>query len=399
VTRLAVVGAGIVGLAVARRLMLASPGASVVVIERENAVGTHQSGHNSGVIHSGLYYTPGSLKAELCLAGGELLKSFCAEHSILVKPCGKVVVAVEPAELARLQALFERGVENGVPELQIVDAAGLRELEPHVAGLRAIYSPRTSVVDFTAVTRALGDEVAASGQLWLGTEVMSVMPRGGGLVRLELTGARAGHFDCDFAIVCAGLQSDRVAVRSGADPEPRIVPFRGSYWRLRPSVRHLVRGLVYPVPDPRYPFLGIHLTKTVGGEVLIGPNAFLGFSRDDYSSWAFDWDDVRDTLRWPGFARFARSNWRAGAREISHSVSRWGFARATRRYLPELTAGDLEPAVAGIRAQAMLRDGSLVDDFWLESRDGVLDVRNAPSPAATASFAIADHICKQAGLI
>jgi L-2-hydroxyglutarate oxidase LhgO len=279
-----------------------------------------------------------------------------------------------------------------------VQGAALRELEPHVAGLRAIHSPTTSVVDYKAVTRALATEVTASGQLWLGTEVVSVLPQPGGLVRLELAGSHAGHFDCDFAIVCAGLQSDRVAVRSGADAEPRIVPFRGSYYRLRPSARHLVGGLVYPVPDPRYPFLGIHLTKTVDGGVLVGPNAFLGFSRDNYSSWAFDWTDVRETLTWPGFARFARTNWRAGARELSHSMSRRGFASAVRRYVPELTLGDLEPAVAGIRAQAMRRDGSLVDDFWLEARDGVLDVRNAPSPAATAAFAIADHICERAGL-
>lgn len=397
-TRLVVVGAGIVGLAVARRLLRANPTASVVVIEREDAVGSHQTGHNSGVIHSGLYYLPGSLKAELCVSGSRMMKGFCAEHSIPVEPCGKVVVAVADSELARLEALFERGVENGVPGLRLVEGAALRELEPRVAGLRAIHSPTTSVVDYAEVTRALADEVRASGQLWLGTEVVSVLPQSGGLVRLELAGGHVGHFDCDFAILCAGLQSDRVAERSGADPEPRIVPFRGSYYRLREASRHLVRGLIYPVPDPKYPFLGIHLTKTVHGEVLVGPNAFLGFSRDKYTSWAFDWEDVRDTLEWPGFARFAGSNWRAGLRELSHAMSRRGFASAVRRYVPELTASDLEPAVAGIRAQAMRRDGSLVDDFWLEARDGVLDVRNAPSPAATASLAIVDHICERAGL-
>jgi L-2-hydroxyglutarate oxidase LhgO len=267
-----------------------------------------------------------------------------------------------------------------------------------VTGLRAIHSPTTSVVDFTAVARVLAAEFATSGQLWLGTEVMSVVPQSSGHVRLELAGRHGGRLDCDFAIVCAGLQSDRVAVRSGADAEPRIVPFRGTYYRLRPQSRHLVRGLVYPVPDPRYPFLGIHLTKTVNGDVLVGPNAFLGLSRDNYSRWAFDWQDVRETLTWPGFGRFARSNWRAGARELSHAMSRRGFASAIRRYVPEVTVRDLEPAVAGIRAQAMRRDGSLVDDFWLGARDGVLDVRNAPSPAATASLAIAEHICKRAGL-
>jgi L-2-hydroxyglutarate oxidase LhgO len=396
--RLAVVGGGIVGLTVAHRLLDASPSATVVLIEREEAVGTHQSGHNSGVIHSGLYYTPGSLKAELCVSGGALLRSYCAEHAISVRECGKLVVAVDTSELPRLHALFERGLENGVPGLRIVEGSALQDLEPNVAGLCAIHSPSTSVVDYKAVTAALGAEVAENGQLWLGTEVISVRSLSEGLVRLELAGRHGGQFDCDFAIVCAGLQSDRVAVRSGADAEPRIIPFRGSYYRLRLSARHLVRGLVYPVPDPSYPFLGIHLTTTVDGEVLVGPNAFLGFSRDDCASWAFQWQDVSETLKWPGFARFAMSNWRAGARELRHFASRRGFASAVRRYVPGLTAADLEPAVAGIRAQAMRRDGSLVDDFWLEAREGVLDVRNAPSPAATASFAIAEYICRRAGL-
>ena len=396
--RLAVVGAGIVGLAVARQLLRADPTASVVVIEREDAVGTRQSGHNSGVIHSGLYYPPGSLRAELCASGGRLLRSYCEERSIPVEVCGKVVVAVDGSELPRLQNLFERGVSNGVPGLRLVEGPTLSKLEPHVVGVRAIHSPSTAVVDFAAVTRSLAEEVAASGQLWLGTEVMSVLPRSDGLVHLELAGGHGGYFDCDFAITCAGLQSDRLAVRSGADAEPRIVPFRGSYYRLRPAAQHLVRGLVYPVPDPRYPFLGIHLTKTLHGEVLVGPNAFLGFSRDSSARSAFDWQDVRDTLTWPGFPRFARSNWRAGAREISQAMSRRGFASAVRRYVPELTAADLEPAVAGIRAQAMARDGSLIDDFWIDSRGSILDVRNAPSPAATAALAIAEHICKAAGL-
>lgn len=318
--RLAVVGAGIVGLAVARQLLRTNPTASVVVIERENRVGFHQSGHNSGVIHSGLYYQPGSLKAELCVSGGRLLKKYCAEHSIPVRACGKVVVAVDDSELARLQDLFERGVSNGVPGLRLVEGSALRELEPHVVGLRAIHSPSTAVVDFNAVTNAFADEVATSGQLWFGTEVMSVLPRSDGLVRLELVGDHGGYFDCDFTIVCAGLQSDRLALRSGADAEPRIVPFRGSYFRLRPAAQRLVQGLVYPVPDPRYPFLGIHLTRTVHGEVLVGPNAFLGFSRDNYASWAFDWQDVRDTLTWPGFPRFARSKLASGhARDLSRN--------------------------------------------------------------------------------
>ena len=285
--RLAVIGAGIVGLAVARRLQLANPGAAVVVVEREGTVGAHQTGHNSGVIHSGLYYTPGSLKAELCVSGGALLRSYCADHGIAIDSCGKLVVAVVPSELSRLEDLYERGVRNGVPGLRLVDGRELRRLEPHAAGLRALHSPSTAVVDYKAVTGALAEDVASSGEIWLGTEVSSVGSGPGGLVSVETTGRHQGRLECDFAIVCAGLQSDRLAVRSGADDEPQIVPFRGSYYRLRPSARGLVRGLVYPVPDPRYPFLGIHLTKTVSGEVLVGPNAFVALSRDDYGKWAF----------------------------------------------------------------------------------------------------------------
>lgn len=397
-TKVVIVGAGIVGLAVARRVMCTNPAAEVVVIERERAVGTQQTGHNSGVIHSGLYYPPGSLKAELCTSGSRLMKRYCEERSIPVDVCGKLVVAVDEAELPRLQTLYERGVSNGVTGLRLVEGPDLRELEPHVAGLRAIHSPTTAIVDYLSVTRALGEDVAERGELWLGTEVVSVTERQEGGAHLTLEGSHAGELRCDAVVVCAGLQSDRLAVRSGADPEPLIVPFRGSYHRLRPSAQHLVRGLVYPVPDPRYPFLGIHLTKTVRGEVLVGPNACLALSRHDYGGFAFDWQDVRSTLTWPGFARFARSNWRTGAREVAHALSRRSFASAARRYVPELVAEDLEPAVAGIRAQAMRRDGSLVDDFWLDSRGCILNVRNAPSPAATASLAIADHICKRAGL-
>jgi len=397
VTRLAVVGAGIVGLAVGRQLLRKNPTADVVVIETEHSVGLHQSAHNSGVIHSGLYYQPGSLKAELCVSGSSLLKLYCQEQSIPVDECGKVVVAVAPSELPRLQQLFDRGVSNGVPGLRLVKGSKLHELEPHIDGLQAVHSPSTAVVDFKAVTRALAEEVASAGRLWLGTEVISARSQPDGRVRLALTGDHAGSLDCDFAIACAGLQSDRLAHRSGGDPEPRIIPFRGSYYRLRPSARHLVRGLVYPVPDPRYPFLGIHLTKTVSGDVLVGPNACLSLSRNGYSGWALDRHDLRSTLTWPGFSRFARSHWRTGAREVLHAISRRSFASAARRYVPELTAEDLEPAVAGIRAQAMRRDGGLVDDFWLESNGSVLHVRNAPSPAATAALAIADLICKRAG--
>lgn len=397
--RVAVVGAGIVGLAVAHRLQRVDPGTQVIVIEKEPQVATHQTGHNSGVIHSGLYYAPGSLKAQLCVSGAEMMKKYCAAHSVPVATRGKLVVAVDVSELAGLEDLYRRGVANGVPGLELVDGRRLRELEPHAAGLRGLHSPTTSVVDYRAVARALAEEVGSEGgELRLGTEVLSLQARGSGTVVLELSGRHPGRLECDFAYACAGLQSDRLATRSGADAEPRIIPFRGLYYKLRGPARALVRGLIYPVPDPRYPFLGIHLTRTAGDEVLVGPNAFLAFAREAYGATAFDWQDLKEAVTWPGFRKFALSHWRAGARELYHTLTRTGFAGAVRRYVPDLSPEDLEPSTAGIRAQAMRRDGSLVDDFWLEEGEGILYVRNAPSPAATSAFSIAEHVCRQAGI-
>jgi L-2-hydroxyglutarate oxidase LhgO len=396
--RVVVVGGGIVGLAVAHRLLEIEPRTAVTLVEKEQAVGLHQTGHNSGVVHTGLYYQPGSLKAQLCSTGRLALLSFCERRSIAFEVCGKLVVAVRASELGRLRVLFERGLKNEVPGLRLLDAQGIRDIEPHVRGLQAIYAPTASIVSFAAVAGALAEEVRERGELWVGTEVTSVASGSDGKVALQLRGDHAGRLTCDVAVVCAGLQSDRLASRSGADAGPRVIPFRGEYYRLRPAARSLVRGLVYPVPDPRYPFLGVHLTRTVSGEVLVGPNAFLALARERYERWSIDWRDLYDTLSWPGFARFARSNWRAGVREFQHTASRRSFANEARRYVPELSVDDLEPAAAGIRAQAMARDGSLVDDFVLSARGHVLDVRNAPSPAATASFAIAEYLCRQAGL-
>ena len=396
--RVVVVGAGIVGLAVAHRVLEIEPRTTVTVVEKEQVVGLHQTGHNSGVVHTGLYYAPGSLKARLCTSGRLALLSFCERRGIAYEECGKLVVAVRASELARLRMLFERGIKNEVPGLRLVDARAIAEIEPHVTGLEAIHAPSGSIVNFAAVARALAEEVREQGELWLGTEVISAASAPGGKVQLKLRGDHAGALSCDVAVVCAGLQSDRLATRSGAGAEPRIVPFRGQYYRLRPAARQLVRGLVYPVPDPRYPFLGVHLTRTLSGEVLVGPNAFVSLARERYERWSIDWRDMYDTVTWPGFARFARSNWRVGVREFHHTASRHSFAAEARRYVPELTADDLEAAPAGIRAQAMARDGSLVDDFVLSARGNLLDVRNAPSPAATASFAIAEHLCRQAGL-
>jgi (S)-2-hydroxyglutarate dehydrogenase len=396
VQRIAVVGAGIVGLAVAREAGRRWPGATITVIEKEKVVAAHQTGHNSGVVHSGLYYQPGSLKAQLCTKGVGLMRAFCAEHDIEIKNCGKVVVATHAGEVAQLEGLLERGRTNGVPDLTLVGPDELHELEPHAAGVRAIHSPHTAIVDYGAVCRALAADVGArGGEVILDTEVVGVRPTRGGGVTLLLNGAREEALGCDLLVTCAGLGSDRVAQLAGDTEEPRIIPFRGEYFRLRPQARHLVNGLIYPVPDPRYPFLGVHLTATVAGEVLVGPNAVLAFAREGYTRGTVSAKDLRSTLGWPGFRVLAKQHWRTGAMEMYRSVNKRKFLAAATRYVPELTLDDLVPAHAGVRAQAVARDGSLVDDFWLSRQGNVLNVRNAPSPAATSSLAIAEYICAE----
>jgi (S)-2-hydroxyglutarate dehydrogenase len=379
-----VVGAGIVGLAVARELALRDPRRRVVVLEREDRVGTHQTGHNSGVVHAGIYYAPGSLKARLCVEGARELYGFCERHDIPVERCGKVIVALTPEELPGLDALEERGRRNGVPGLRRVDRAGLRELEPHAEGVAALHSPATGIVDFPAVARALAAEVAErGGTLALGREVTDVDSRPGEVV----LSTPAGELAARHAVFCAGAWSDRLATMAGAPADPRIVPFRGSYMRLVANRRELVRGLIYPVPDPRLPFLGVHLTRHLGGDVLIGPTALLAPTNGRR---------LGATLRWPGTWRMARRWWRTGLTELQHAISPATLTRAAARYVPELQPGDAEPAWAGVRAQAVARDGRLVDDFAFSHTERALHVRNAPSPAATASLAIAKYVADEA---
>lgn len=397
VQRIAVVGAGIVGLAIAREAGIRWPDASITVIEKERTVAIHQSGHNSGVIHSGLYYQQGSLKAKLCVQGVKLMRTYCAEHGIEIQDCGKVVVATHPEEIPALEGLLERGLANGVPDLRLIDSHELRELEPHAAGVRALHSPHTAIVDYEEVSRSLAQDVSARGEVMLETKVVDVRPNRGGATTLLLDGPEHEALDCDLLITCAGLEADRVAQLSGDGEEPRIIPFRGKYFQLRPHARHLVNGLIYPVPDPRYPFLGVHLTATVKGEVLIGPNAVLAFAREGYTLGNMNAKDLRSTFTWPGFRVLAKQHWRTGAAEMYRSVSKRKFLAAASAYVPELTADDLVPAPAGVRAQAVARDGSLVDDFWLSHRGNILNVRNAPSPAATSSLAIAAYVCAELG--
>ena len=404
VQRVGVVGAGILGLAVARRVTQVMPGAEVTVLDKEDRVAAHQTGHNSGVVHAGLYYPPGSLKATLCRRGTTLLRAFCEQHGLPYDECGKLVVAVDDSERPALERIRQRSVANAVPGLRELDAAGLREVEPHAAGVAALHSPHTAITDFVAVSRALAREVQdGGGRVLLGRAVTGVERTATGPGGVVVTTRRSGlsraddgeRFTFDRLVVCAGLQSDVVARWAGDDAGPAIVPFRGEYWTLRPERTSLVRGLIYPVPDPAYPFLGVHFTRRVDGRVDVGPNAVLALAREGYRRRNLAPRDLRDTLAWPGFQALARRHWRMGAAELAGSASRTLFMRRARRYVPEVTAADVVPAPAGVRAQAVDRDGSLVDDFRISGLGPVLAVRNAPSPAATSSLAIAEHVTER----
>lgn len=390
---LAVVGGGILGLAVARELTLRRPGASVCVLEREPELATHQTGHNSGVIHAGVYYVPGSLKARLCVEGARDMYEYCESHGIASERCGKVIVATDRSELGRLDELERRGRANGVPGLRRIDAEEIKALEPHASGIDGLHSPGTGIADFPAVARAYAQDVReAGGTIATGCEVHDVSVAGR---TLRLTHSQ-GTTEAAHAVFCAGAWADRLAVAAGASPDPRIVPFRGAYLKLAPARRHLVSSLIYPVPDPTLPFLGVHLTKHIGGEVLIGPTALMVGARDAYRLRTVRGRDVLDTLRWPGTWRMLAKWWGTGVTELRHAALRSAFVRAAARYVPELSVADVEPSFAGVRAQALARDGRLVDDFVFSHTERALHVRNAPSPAATSSLAIARHVADEA---
>jgi L-2-hydroxyglutarate oxidase LhgO len=392
--RYVIVGAGILGLGTAYRLITTQDGtAEVVVLESEPEIGAHQTTHNSGVVHAGIYYAPGSLKARLCRRGLGLLRDFCADHELPYDPCGKVVVATSDQELDPLHRLAERATANGVPGLRWLDASELSQVEPNVRGVAGLHSPETAIADFGAVARSFAAQITqAGGEIRTNMPVARVSPD----ARVEL--ADGSTLEADRVIVCAGLQADRVAIASGEPAEPRIVPFRGEYWRLRPERTHLVRGLIYPVPDPALPFLGVHLTRKVDGSVLLGPNAILATARDAYERRRFDPRDVYDALSWPGTVKMLRRHWRAGFGELVRSASKRQFVREVARYVPAVSPDDVLPAPAGVRAQAIDRDGSLVDDFRLGVSGRVAWVRNAPSPAATSCLAIAEELLTRAGV-
>jgi L-2-hydroxyglutarate oxidase len=397
----AVAGGGIVGLATARALALR--GLRVVVLEREPVLGAHQTTHNSGVIHAGIYYAPGSLKARLCVEGAAALYDFCAARGIPAERCGKLVVAVREADLERLDDLERRARANGVGGLARLGPADLREIEPAARGLAALHSPNTGMVDFGAVAAAYAADVeAAGGEIRTGAAVRALVEREDH-VEAVLGGARrgaapegdAGVVRARRAVACAGAWSDRLALASGARPDVRIVPFRGAYLRLVPERAGLVRGQIYPVPDPALPFLGVHLSRTIGGDVLIGPTALLAPARDAYRLATLHRHDLGATLRWAGTRRLVRRWWRTGARELSHALSPRLVIREAARYVPEIGPADVRPGPAGIRAQALGRDGALLDDFLLARTGRAVHVLNAPSPAATASLAIAEMIARE----
>jgi len=388
-----VVGGGIIGLAVARELCARHPRSRVCVLEREPRLASHQSSHNSGVLHSGIYYQPGSLKARLCVAGGRELIDYCAARGIPHGRPGKLIVAAQTSELARLEELARRGAANGVAGLRMLDAKGLRRVEPHARGVAALHSPQTGIVDYGAVARAFAQDVlGAGGTVASACEVTGVCDEGRSLTLAHGHGAtRAKH-----AVFCAGAWADRLAVAAGAGADPRIVPFRGAYMRLREGRGELVRSLIYPVPDPSLPFLGVHLTRNTNGDVLVGPSALLAGARDAYRLRSVRGRDLLETLTWPGTWRMAARWWRAAAAEVGQAAMPSRFVAAAARYVPELRADDLQPAFAGIRAQALDRRGRLLDDFAFSFTARALHVRNAPSPAASASMAIARHVADEA---
>ena len=390
---IAIVGGGIVGLATGRELLARHPHLKLAVLEKDGTLASQQTGHNSGVIHSGIYYKPGSLKAKLCVEGRKALWQYCDAKRIPYKNVGKLIVATEERELPLLDDLYQRGLANGIEDLQIVDAAGIAQREPHCRGIKAIYSPVTGIVDYGVVARSYADDILeAGGTIETGHEVTAIERRAPTSVVLS----NKGDTEAKYVITCGGLQSDRLAKMTGGKSDPKIVPFRGDYLILRPEKRYLVKGNIYPVPDPSFPFLGVHFTPRMNGDIWLGPNAVLAFAREGYSFTTIKFGDLFETLTYSGFIKLAGKYLSTGMGEMYRDVVRGAYVRALQRYIPELTVSDTLPGPSGVRAQAMMGDGSLVDDFVFDGDEGVVHVRNAPSPAATSSLAIGRFIADDA---
>lgn len=387
----AVIGGGLVGLATAYRLLQRDPGCRVVILEKEPSVGRHQSGHNSGVIHSGIYYQPGSLKARNCRLGKAALEAFCEKEDIAYEHCGKVIVATHPDELPVLEEILRRGKANGVT-CERIGPERLREIEPHAEGIAAIHVPESGIADYPAVCRKLAERIRErGGTIWTEARAHAIR-REGGCVIVE---SDAGTVEARCLVGCAGLYSDRIAEMAGVEPDVQIVPFRGEYYALKPAADHLCRGLIYPVPNPSFPFLGVHFTRTIHGGVECGPNAVLAFAREGYDHWTVDGRELVEILRYRGFRRLAAKYWRTGMRELWRSFSKRSFHRALQKLIPSVKLEDLVAAKAGVRAQAVTPDGELADDFLIEESPRVINVLNAPSPAATASLNIGTAVAER----
>jgi L-2-hydroxyglutarate oxidase len=388
-----VIGGGIVGLSVAREATRLFPRLRLMVLEKEAHVGSHQSGHNSGVIHSGVYYKPGSIKARTCVAGAATMVEFCREHGVAFDICGKVIVATSQDELPRLQDLLARGQANGVAGLRMLSPGELREIEPHATGMAALHVPGTGVTDYAKVCEKYAELIAGQGgTVRTSTEVTGIR-QVGGETAIE---TKEGEFLTQSVINCAGLFSDRISRMAGETPEVQIIPFRGEYYDLIPTRAELVRALIYPVPDPRFPFLGVHFTRRIHGGVDAGPNAVFAFKREGYRSGDFSLRDTVESLSFPGFWRVAAKHWRSGKDEMHRAVSKASFVTGLRRLVPEIEAADLVPGGSGVRAQAIHRSGALVDDFQFSQSKHMLNLYNVPSPAATASIAIGRTVVEMA---
>ena len=391
---LVIIGAGIIGLATAMTLSRRFPRYRVVVVEKEQELAAHQTGHNSGVIHSGLYYRPGSQKALFCVEGAQTLRAFCEENTIPYQSVGKVVVATKEQEIPALEALYQRGVENGVEDLRFIGPEELRELEPHARGVKALHCPKTGIVDYKEVTRAYAARMQEQGVALLTQAKVLRITRSEGVVHLETT---RGDLQATYLINCAGLHADVIARRMGVAPDVRIIPFRGEYYTLTPEAHHLVRGLIYPVPNPQFPFLGVHFTRMVHGGVEAGPNAVLALAREGYRKRDISLPELLGTLTYRGFWAMAGRYWRTGLEEFNRSFSTGAFTHALQKLVPEIQEEDLVPTGAGVRAQAVDRKGNLLDDFSIVETENAIHVLNAPSPAATSSLAIGHHITELAG--
>ena len=388
-----IVGAGIVGLATARALLTTQPDARILVLEKERGVAQHQTGHNSGVIHQGIYYKPNSLKAQLCITGARRMAEYCAQHALPVERVGKVIVATAPEELPRLDLLYERAQANGVPGIVKIERAQLAEIEPHAAGLAALHSPNTAIVDYTRVAETMRDEIQTQGaRVELDARVTQIQARD----KLQIITTTRAEYQAHMLINCAGLYADRIAQLAGASPDIRIIPFRGEYYFIRAERHALVRGLIYPVTDPRLPFLGVHFTRTIHGSVEAGPNAVFAFAREGYRWARVSLGETFGAILFAGFPRMAQRWWRTGIFEFYRSLSKSAFVRSLQKLVPDIRAADLERGGAGVRAQAVNARGELLDDFYFVETPGALHVLNAPSPAATASLAIGDYIAARA---